>query len=89
MFGRELADLKKFPTLAMTAGKSYALISAALSTRASQDMETRLLTVAVWSLCQGLADLIINEKIDPAQFGAASTDELVRKMVDVFSGHLQ
>ena len=33
MFGRELSDMKRFPTLAMTAGKSYSLISAALSKR--------------------------------------------------------
>lgn len=88
MFGRELADLKKFPTLAMTAGKSYALISAALSARASADVDTRFLTVAVWSLCQGLADLIVNGKIDPAQFGAATADDFVKKTVAIFSAHL-
>lgn len=88
MFGRELSDLKRFPTLAMTAGKSYALISAALSARQSREMDARFLTVAVWSLCQGLADLVINEKIDPAKVGAESIDDLVRKTVDIFSPHL-
>ena len=38
MFGRELANMKKFPTLSMTAGKSYALIGSALSTRASAEV---------------------------------------------------
>jgi AcrR family transcriptional regulator len=88
MFGRELADMKKFPTLAMTAGKSYALISAALSARTSDAVDTRFLTVAVWSLCQGLADLIINGKLDPAQFGAENIDEFIRKTVAIFSNHL-
>lgn len=88
MFGRELSDMKKFPTLAMTAGKSYALISAALSARASQEVETRFLTVAVWSLCQGLADLIVSGKIEPAQFGVTDVEDFVKKTVGVFSGHL-
>jgi AcrR family transcriptional regulator len=88
MFGRELSDMKRFPTLGMTAGKSYALISAALSAREAQGMDTRFLTVAVWSLCQGLSDLIINEKIDPQQFGAQTLNEFVRKTVDIFAGHL-
>jgi AcrR family transcriptional regulator len=88
MFGRELSDMKKFPTLAMTAGKSYALISAALSGRSSQDVDAKYVTVAVWSMCQGLADLVVGGKIDPAQLGAGSLDEFVAKTVDVFAGHL-
>src|SRR5690606_22326887 len=63
MFGRELADMKKFPTLAMTAGKSYALISAALAARTSQDVETPFLTVCIWSLCHVLAGLLIDRKV--------------------------
>jgi AcrR family transcriptional regulator len=88
MFGRELADMKKFPTLAMTAGKSYALLSAALSGRTSTDVDTRFLTVAVWSLCQGLADLIVNGKLDPVQFGMDSADDFVKKTIGIFSQHL-
>lgn len=88
MFGRELADMKKFPTLAMTAGKSYALISAALSARTVQDVDTHFLTVAVWSLCHGLSDLIINEKLDTSRFGVESVDAFVKRTVGVFSSHL-
>lgn len=88
MFGRELADLKKFPTLAMTAGKSYSLISSALARRTQADVDTRFLTVTIWSLCHGLTTLIIDDKIDIGQFGAASLDEFVKKTVAVFSRHL-
>lgn len=88
MFGRELADLGKYPTLAMTAGKSYALISAALSRRTSQEQDTRFLTVAIWSLCHGLATLIAEEKVRPDQFGSKNIDEFVKKNVGVFAQHL-
>lgn len=88
MFGRELADLKKFPTLAMTAGKSYSLISTALAKRTSTDVDTRFLTVAVWSLCQGLTTLIIDDKIDPSQFGAVDIQDFIKKTVAVFASHL-
>lgn len=82
MFGRELADLKKFPTLAMTAGKSYALFSAAL---AKQEGDARFLTVAIWSLCHGLTTLIVEEKIDIAKFGSKDSAEFVSRVVDLFA----
>lgn len=88
MFGRELADLKKFPTLAMTAGKSYSLISAALARRENAEVDTRFLTVAIWSLCHGLTTLIIDDKIRIDQFGAASLTEFVKKTVAIFAPHL-
>jgi AcrR family transcriptional regulator len=88
MFGRELADMKKFPTLAMTAGKSYSLISAALARRESAEVDTRFLTVAIWSLCHGLTTLIVDDRIRVDQFGAESTEDFVKKSVAVFSAHL-
>jgi AcrR family transcriptional regulator len=88
MFSRELSQLKDYPTLAMTAGKSYALISAALSARTSTAEDTRFLTVAIWSLCHGLTSLIMDEKIKMEQFGTASTEEFIKKIVGIFSGHL-
>lgn len=88
MFGREVENMKKYPTLAMTAGKSYALISAALSKRTNQQEDTRFLTVAIWSLCHGLTTLIIGEKVDPAQFGAADLEAFVRRNVGILSSHL-
>lgn len=91
MFGRELSNLKKYPTLAMTAGKSYALISAALSKRstaAQQAFDARFLTVAIWSLCHGLTTLIVEEKIDPAALGADSTASLVEQTVGLFAAQL-
>jgi len=88
MFSRELAEMKRYPTLAMTAGKSYALISAALSRRAAPAEDTRFMTVALWSLCHGLTTLIIDEKIKLEQFGAASVDAFVKRAIGIFSGHL-
>ncbi|HRJ66354.1 MAG TPA: TetR/AcrR family transcriptional regulator [Alphaproteobacteria bacterium] len=89
MFGRELADIKRFPTLAMTAGKSYALISAALAQKAAATGEdARFLTVAVWSLCHGLTTLIVEEKLSPAQIGAADLDTLVKRTLGVLAPQL-
>ena len=88
MFGRELADLKKFPTLAMTAGKSYSLISTALAKRTSSDVDTRFLTVSIWSLCHGLTTLLVDEKLKVDQFGVVSVEEFVKKTVAVFAVHL-
>lgn len=88
MFGRELADMKKHPTLAMTAGKSYSLFSAALSKLQNSSEDTRFTTVAIWSLCHGLTTLIIDEKIKAEQFGAESIDDFVKKNVALFSNKL-
>jgi AcrR family transcriptional regulator len=89
MFGRELSNLKKYPTLAMTAGKSYALISAALSKRGEgQKQDTRFMTVAIWSLCHGLTTLIVEEKLDPASFGTGSTAGFVEQTVEIFAAQL-
>lgn len=88
MFSSGLADMKNHPTLAMTAGKSYALISAALSRRQNPAEETPFLTVAIWSLCHGITALIIDEKINMKQFGAESVDDFIKRTVGIFSGHL-
>lgn len=87
MFGRELSNLKEYPTLAMTAGKSYALFSAALSkTVAAED--ARFLTVAVWSLCHGVTSLIIDQKIDLAQFGTNDVAAFVARLTGIFGQKL-
>ncbi|MBI3440244.1 MAG: TetR/AcrR family transcriptional regulator [Proteobacteria bacterium] len=88
MFSRELAQMKNYPTLAMTAGKSYSLISAALSKRPSPAEDTPFMTVAIWSLCHGLTTLIAEEKINLQQFGAASVEDFVRRTVGIFAAHL-
>lgn len=91
MFGRELADMKRFPTLAMTAGKSYALISAALSQRtaAQGGEDARFLTTAVWSLCHGLTMLIVDGKMTPEQIGAADLDALMKRSIATLAPHFQ
>ncbi len=88
MFGRELSDMKRFPTLAMTAGKSYSLISAALSKRTDGAEDARFLTVAIWSLCHGLTTLVVDEKLKPEQFGVDTTEAFVKKTIGLFGSHL-
>ena len=88
MFSRELSVMKDYPTLAMTAGKSYSLISAALAQRGVPAEETRFLTVAIWSLCHGLTTLIVDEKIKLEQFGATDIDTFIRRTLDIFSAKL-
>lgn len=81
-------DMKEYPTLAMTAGKSYALISAALSKRENTATDTPFLTVAIWSLCHGLTALIVDDKIQLEQFGAAGIDDFVRRTIALFGEQL-
>ncbi|MDD9900967.1 MAG: TetR/AcrR family transcriptional regulator [Alphaproteobacteria bacterium] len=88
MSGHDIADIKKYPTLGMTAGKSYALISAALTARTSQDVETPFLTVAIWSLCHGLTGLIIDGRLNPATFGTEDIEAFVSKTIGVFAPQL-
>ncbi len=88
MFSRELAEMKRYPTLAMTAGKSYSLISAALSRRTAATEDALFMTVAIWSLCHGLTTLIIDDKINLEQYGAANIDAFVQRTVGIFSSHL-
>lgn len=88
MFSRELAVMKNYPTLAMTAGKSYSLFAAVLSRRAAAAEETGFMTVMLWSLCHGLTTLIVDEKISLAHFGAADIDSFVKRAVKVFAAEL-
>lgn len=88
MFSRELSTMKDYPTLAMTAGKSYSLISAALSKRAAPSEDTRFLTVTIWSLCHGLTTLIVDDRIKLDQFDGADVDTFIKRTVDIFSGKL-
>jgi AcrR family transcriptional regulator len=88
MFSRELSVMKNYPTLAMTAGKSYSLISAALAQRGAAADDTRFLTVAIWSLCHGLTTLVVDEKIKLEQFGAGDTDAFIRRIVDIFPAEI-
>lgn len=82
MFSGEIAAMKNYPTLAMTAGKSYALFSSALAKHGGA--ETAVLAVAAWSLCHGLTTLIIDGKIDPAKLGVADTAALVSRCAGLF-----
>jgi len=88
MFSRELSVMKDYPTLAMTAGKSYSLISATLAQRGAPAEETRFLTVAIWSLCHGLTTLIVDEKIKLEQFGAGDIDTFIQRTIGIFAGQL-
>lgn len=90
MFSNTLSDMKPFPTLAMTAGKSYALISAALSAQnlsaqKPAQADAGVLTVAVWSLCQGLSSLLIDDRLDVTRHGAADIDDFVKTVAGVFT----
>lgn len=88
MFGRELSDLRQYPTLAMTAGKSYALISTALANRLKGEVDARFMTVTLWSLCHGLTTLIIEQKLDPKSFDTETVEDFISRTVGVFASHL-
>ncbi len=88
MFGRELQDLKQYPTLGMTAGKSYALISAALAKLSERGEDVRFLTVAIWSLCHGLTSLLVNDRVSVASLGSKTLKEFVQKNVALFAAQL-
>lgn len=88
MFGRELSDLRQYPTLAMTAGKSYALLSTALANRLKGEVDARFMTVTLWSLCHGLTTLIIEQKLDPKSFGTERIEDFISRTVGIFAPHM-
>jgi len=89
MFGRELAEIKNYPTLALTAGKSYALFSAAVADglKNNPDASKRVATNALWSLVHGTAVLLVDGKLKLAETGDLSgfvADQL-SPLMDIFS----
>ena len=88
MFGRDIADFSAHPTLALTAGKSWSLISAAISSGKSKD-NVATLTASVWSMVHGLTGLMIDKRLKPENIGASGLSELVGKTVGLFAVHLE
>ena len=88
MFAPEFGDTKKYPTLAMSAGKSYALFSSTLTTRKNSNTDARFLSVALWSMCQGMATLLFDRGLTPQQIGADSIDDVVQKTLSLFGDKL-
>ena len=88
MFGREVADFSAHPTLALTAGKSWSLISAALSAGKKKD-NVATLTASIWSMVHGLTGLVIDKRLKPENIGASGMVDLVTKTVGLFAVHLE
>jgi len=85
MFGRELAQISNFPTLAMTAGKSYSLFSSAISTHLKTKEDSRdpqPLTVSVWGMVHGLTSLIVDGKIATNHIGAPDNKDFIQKVFE-------
>lgn len=87
MFGREVADFSSHPTLAMTAGKSWSLISAALSAGGKRENAASL-TAAIWSMVHGLTGLVIDNRMKPENIGAVDLSGLVSQTIGLFAAHL-
>lgn len=88
MFCNELSDMTDCPTLAMTASKSYSLISTAISQRESTEGNTNILAATIWSMCHGIANLVIGGKINVEEFNSSSTEDFVKKTLTVFESSL-
>ncbi len=86
MFGREIADFSTRPTLALTAGKSWSLISAAISAGGKKE-NVQAITAALWSMIHGLTGLLIDRRLKPENIGASTLPELVGKTVGLFEAH--
>lgn len=68
MFRREFGDMKDFPTLLMTASKSYSLFSSAVGEALSKkenslNISSKVLANSIWSLVGGLAIFAVDGKI--------------------------
>lgn len=87
MFGRDVADFSAHPTLALTAGKSWSLISAAISAGGKKE-NVATLTASIWSMVHGLTGLVIDKRLKPENIGAADLSELVGKTIGLFAVHL-
>jgi len=88
MFGRELSEMHNYPTLAMTAGKSYALFSAAVTDalKGNEAASPRTTTNALWSLVHGTAVLAVDGKLVVADKNDLSgfVAEQLSPLLDVF-----
>lgn len=89
MFGRELADIKNYPTLALTAGKSYALFSAAVADALKNNpgASRHTATNALWSLVHGTAVLLADGKLKLPETGNLNTfvEDQLSPLMTVFS----
>jgi AcrR family transcriptional regulator len=88
MFGRELSDLKKHPTLAATHSKFFAQISGYLKGRSDGTEDANFLTVTLWGLCQGLASLLSENKLKTTDVGASTVEDFVKRTVALLSAQL-
>lgn len=88
MFSPTLGDAGKYPTLALSAGKSYSLFSSALAKRTHNEPDGRFLAVALWSMCQGMTALLFDRGLKPEQLGAKDMDDLVTQVTQLFGNGL-
>ena len=79
MFGRELANISEFPTLAMTAGKSYALFSSAINAHVGSNQPA--LTATIWATTHGFAGLLADQKIKPEHIGSENINDFVENIL--------
>jgi len=86
MFSNEIANVKDSPTLAMSAEKGRALMSAALLQSKSYNDE--YMAVTIWGLCHGITDLIMSGKLDVAKSKAEDMKSFVTNIVSIFSDKL-
>lgn len=89
MFCNELSDMSDCPTLALTASKTYSLFFAAISQREKTDVDNEVMAVNLWSLCHGIASLVIGGKLNFDEFGSSGTEAFVKKTLTVFETNLR
>lgn len=95
MFGREIVNRAAHPALGEAGMAAYEPISKAVEAFMAESQAGRrtrmapgIVTVAAWSLVHGLAVLLTDHKIDPADTGARTQDELIDHVLEVFAGAL-
>ena len=90
MFGREIGNISDYPTLAMTAGKGYALISGAISNYYTEnkitDKDPKAVTASIWGMVHGLASLLVDQKLKIENIEADTQEEFVQKIFGALKG---
>lgn len=74
------------PTLAMSAGKAYSLLSTAISGHLkckSDERDPRAVTISVYAMTHGLAEMLVAGTIQPRFIGASDTKGIVKKTLEM------
>jgi len=82
MFGGQIGQREKYPRLMETASASFELLNSAVedvvASQRGNDTARKKLVLGSWSVVHGLATLILDGRLDPADYGCTTAKDLAQ-----------